>query len=288
MRERSSAGTRVCSTVCHSAAKTASEAPAAAAPNTIRPIGAALASNIRGAIQSPIASVPASSGRPGRQQKASSPPASSPSPIAVRIAAQAAEPPSESAATVGPRTKKGAKTSAFSAPTSSTTTQAQLRRRNSAQPSIRSDSSEVARAGPASGSRRPTSRAALTRKLRASTANAQPGLLAASATVASAGPATPPAEVTIPRSALASWRDSDGTTSGISAVIAGMKKAMPAPSATSATNSCQKAALPESSRIAMPACARKRTRSAPTRVERRESRSPIMPPTRRMSPKAAA
>jgi len=62
-----------------------------------------------------------SSGRAGRHQKAKRPPASSPRPIAVRIVAQAAPPPSESAATVGPRTKKGAKTRALSRPTSSTT-----------------------------------------------------------------------------------------------------------------------------------------------------------------------
>jgi hypothetical protein len=217
------------------------------------------------------------------------PPASSPRPIAVRIAAQAAGPPSESAQTVGPRTKNGAKTKALRTPIPSTESQAQLRRRNSAQPSIRSESSdEDAAAGAASGRRRPTSRAALTRKLNASSAKAQPGLEAARTIAASAGPTTPPAEATIPRRAFASRSEPEGTTSGISAVIAGMKRAVPAPSTTSATRSCPKLAVPASSRSAIVPCPRKRTRSAPTSVARRESRSPIVPPTRRTKPKASA
>jgi len=67
MRDRSSAGIRDWSTVCQRAAKTASEAPAAAAPSTISPIGAAPASSSNGSAQRLIASAPTSRGRSGRQ-----------------------------------------------------------------------------------------------------------------------------------------------------------------------------------------------------------------------------
>jgi len=92
----------------------------------------------------------------------------------------------------------------------------------------------------------------------------------------------------MPRSAFASCSESAGTTSGSKAVIAGMKKAIPTPSATCATTSCQKAAAPVSRRTATAACAAKRMRSAPTRIVRRGNRSPIVPAASMTRPKAIA
>ena len=81
-----------------------------------------------------IETTPTKSGRSGRIRRASRPPSTSPTPIAASTRPHTEAPPSDSFATTGPRTLRPADSAALAKAKPSTTTQIQVRERNSRQP----------------------------------------------------------------------------------------------------------------------------------------------------------
>ena len=151
--------------------------------------------------------------------------------------------------------------------------------RTTSQPCLRSASMLVAVVRAAEGGRaRRASIAALTRKVPPSMATAGPGPLVATSTPANAGPATEPTDHDRACRALPCASASPVRSWDRSPVMAGVKKAAPAPPTASSTTSSHTCQWPATSRAATAACTAQRTTSATSITRRRGHRSATAPP----------
>jgi len=181
----------------------------------------------------------------------------------------------------GPRTWNGAMTMQRTRQARSNIAHSQVRERTSRQP-LRSSATKlcVARLLASVGGRTPARKAALTKKVAASTAIAPPAPTTATSVPATAGPTIQPKLSLMPMSAFALCRLAPGTICGSSAPAEGRKKASAPPCTAASSASCHTCAAPLRSSTAVTAWTVARVRSLATMTFCRGRRSAHTPPTR--------
>ena len=211
------------------------------------------------------------------------PPTSAPTPSKARIKPHAGAPPRDCFATTGPNTNIGAKIRMLTMENSTTITHSHVRDQNSCQPARnwRAKESE-----PLSGSHATLMRESdrtLSRYVTPSITTAQPGLATAIITPARGGPMMPPTELESPFKALACCSFVAEMTWGTMPVMAGLKKACPAP--TNAANNINPHSGGAWVNIHQPRAisARARRLSEPNMSTRRLIRSANTPPANNKS-----
>ena len=135
--------------------------PATTNPSAITTVDRTLASRTSGKDANENAAMPTNSGRWGRNRRRSRPPASRPAPSAATITPQAAAPPRNLFATIGPSTPTAPVQTMLLNENAMTITQSQVREANSLHPSRSSRSMFGASTFWARGSRIAASTAAL-------------------------------------------------------------------------------------------------------------------------------